>query len=136
MPNTKQTNVRLSVMTRRQLDTLSEVTGMNQSKVIQTAIDRMYQQENKMSNYIHIYLNTSEDAMMGSAGWNGYDEKDSINAFAQQVEQEVIATYPNAEVEVETHAGQRTVNTDIADAEDTVFAIVQDVYGAFNWLRR
>ena len=85
MTNTKQTNVRLSVMTRRQLDTLSEVTGMNQSKVIQTAIDRMYQQENKMSNYIHIYLNTSEDAMMGSAGWNGYNEKDSITVVVPKV---------------------------------------------------
>lgn len=136
MTQTKQTNVRLSMMTRRQLDSLTELTGMSQSEVIQTAIDRMYQQENKMSNYIHVYLNTSEDTMMGSEGWNGYDEKDSVNAFAQQVEQEVIAAYPDAEVEVETHAVQRTVNTDIENAEDTVFAIVQDVYGSFEWLRK
>mgnify|MGYP000890636607 FL=1 len=88
-----------------------------------------------MSNYIHVYLNTSEDAMMGSAGWNGYDEKDSVAAFAKQVEQEIIATYPDADVEVETRAMQRTINTDIENAEDTVFAIVQDVYGSFEWLR-
>lgn len=43
MTRTKQTNIRLSVFTRQQLDTLSRITGMNQSEVIQTAIDRFYQ---------------------------------------------------------------------------------------------
>lgn len=43
MTRTKQTNIRLSVFTRRQLDTICRITGMNQSEVIQTAIDRFYQ---------------------------------------------------------------------------------------------
>ncbi len=43
MTKTKQTNIRLSVFTRRQLDTICRITGMNQSEVIQTAIDRFYQ---------------------------------------------------------------------------------------------
>jgi hypothetical protein len=84
-----------------------------------------------MSNYIHINLNTNEDAI-----WNGYDEKDSIAAFAQQVEQEVITAYPGADVEVETYAMQFGVNTDIAGAEDTVHTIVTDTYGSFEWLRK
>ena len=42
MTRTKQTNIRLSVFTRQQLDTLSRITGMNRSEVIQTAIDRFY----------------------------------------------------------------------------------------------
>ncbi len=42
MSNTKQTNMRLSVFTRRQIDTLQRLTGMSQSEVIQMAVDRLY----------------------------------------------------------------------------------------------
>ena len=45
MTNTKQTNIRLSVFARRQLDALCQATGMSQSEVIQTALDRFHQSE-------------------------------------------------------------------------------------------
>lgn len=50
---TKQvTSYRLSLLTLNQIDTLSEHTGQSKANVIQTAIDRMYQQEiNEMSTY-------------------------------------------------------------------------------------
>ena len=136
MTNTKQTNVRLSVMTRRQLDTLAESTGMNQSEVIQTAIDRMFQQERKMSNYIHVYMTTDEDSMTGPEGWGEYNEEDSVNAFAQQVEQAVIAAYPSTEVEVETYAAKRTIASDIDGAEEFVVGIIEKVWNSWEWLRK
>lgn len=136
MTNTKQTNVRLSVMTRRQLDTLTELTGMNQSEVIQTAIDRMFQQENKVSNYIHVYMTTDEDSMTGPEGWGEYNEKDSVDAFAQQVEQAIIAAYANVDVEVETYAAKRTITSDIDGVEDDVIAIIGNVWNSWEWLRK
>ena len=45
MSRTVQTNIRLSIMARRQLDALCEATGMSQSEVIQTALDRFHQSE-------------------------------------------------------------------------------------------
>lgn len=68
MTNTKQTNVRLSVMTRRQLDTLAESTGMNQSEVIQTAIDRLYQQEKQTMNANDEYLEIVDTYDMNVSG--------------------------------------------------------------------
>lgn len=41
---TKQTGIRLPELTQRQLSALCESTGMTQSAVMITAIDRMYQQ--------------------------------------------------------------------------------------------
>ena len=136
MTNTKQTNVRLSVMTRRQLDTLAELTGMNQSEVIQTAIDRMYQQENKMSSYIHVYMTTDEDSMTGAEGWGEYNEKDSVNAFAQQVEQAIMAAYPGVDVDVETYAAKRSITSDIDGIDDDVTAIIEKAWQSWEWLRK
>lgn len=45
MTRTIQTNIRLSIFARRQLDALCNATGMNQSEVIQTALDRFHQSE-------------------------------------------------------------------------------------------
>lgn len=42
---TKQTGIRLPELTQRQLTTLCEWSGMNQSSVMVTAIDRMYREE-------------------------------------------------------------------------------------------
>ena len=42
---TKQTGIRFPELTQRQLSALCETTGMNQSAVVITAIDRMYHQE-------------------------------------------------------------------------------------------
>lgn len=46
------TSFRLSDMTTRQLAELIAVTGLTQSEVMSTAIDRMYQQEIKTMNTI------------------------------------------------------------------------------------
>ena len=45
MTRTVQTNIRLSIFARRQLDQLCAATGMSQSEVIQTALDRFHQAE-------------------------------------------------------------------------------------------
>ena len=45
MTRTVQTNIRLSIFARRQLDALCDATGMSQSEVIQTALDRFHQSE-------------------------------------------------------------------------------------------
>ena len=89
-----------------------------------------------MSNYIHVYLNADSDAMVGSAGWDGHNEKDSIAAYAQQVEQEIIVAYPDADVEVETYAAKRTITSDIDGVEDDVIAIIETVWNSWEWLRK
>lgn len=43
----KQTGIRLPDLAQRQLEALCKATGMNQSAVMVTAIDRMFQQENR-----------------------------------------------------------------------------------------
>lgn len=88
-----------------------------------------------MSNYIHIYMTTDEDSMTGAEGWGEYNEKDSVNAFAQQVEQAVIAAYPGVDVEVETYAARRSIETDITGAEDDVTAIIEKTWNSWEWLR-
>lgn len=45
MIRTVQTNIRLSIFARRQLDALCDATGMSQSEVIQMALDRFHQSE-------------------------------------------------------------------------------------------
>lgn len=45
MTKTTQTNIRLSIFARNQLDALCAATGMSQSEVIQTALDRFHQSE-------------------------------------------------------------------------------------------
>lgn len=87
-----------------------------------------------MSNYIHIYLQTSDDAMMGADGWEGYDKTDSVKAFAQAVEQAVIDAYPGADVDVTTYASCNSVESDVA-ADDAILEIAQSVWSSFSWLR-
>ncbi len=89
-----------------------------------------------MSNYIHIYLRTDEDNLMGAHGWNGHDAKDSIAAFGNAVEAAVIEAYPGAEVDVTTYAARQTVDSDIAGATDAVPEIIDQVWSTFDWLRK
>lgn len=51
------TSVRLPDMTMRQLTELIASTGMTQSELITTAIDRMYQQEKQNMNTIYTVTN-------------------------------------------------------------------------------
>ena len=60
MTRTKQTNIRLSVFTRQQLDTICRITGMNQSEVIQTAIDRFYQTPEIYSQIVNQFKEMAE----------------------------------------------------------------------------
>lgn len=55
MTKEKVTTYRLGTMTLNQIDNLAESTGMSKANVVQTAIDRMYQQEIKtMQTYTNI----------------------------------------------------------------------------------
>ena len=49
MSKSQQTNIRLSVFSRQQLNTLVRLTGMSQAEVIQMALDRLYMSEEMYS---------------------------------------------------------------------------------------
>ena len=49
MSKSQQTNIRLSVFSRQQLNTLVRLTGMSQAEVIQLALDRLYMSEEMYS---------------------------------------------------------------------------------------
>lgn len=66
-------------------------------------------------NYIHVFVDTSEDAMTGSDGWGDVDEKDTVNKFGDMILEAVIEMFPNADVEVETYAPNQHTETDIDD---------------------
>lgn len=66
--STKQTGIRLPELTQRQLSALCESTGMNQSAVMVTAIDRMYQQENRTMTSNDEYLEVVEIYDMNASG--------------------------------------------------------------------
>lgn len=89
-----------------------------------------------MSSYIHVSIRTSEDNLMGAAGWGEYNEKDSIAALGNAVEAAVIDAYPGAEVDVTTYAARQIVNSDVSGAEDAVPAIIDQVWSSFDWLRK
>ena len=89
-----------------------------------------------MSSYIHVSIRTSEDNLMGAAGWGEYNEKDSIVAFGNAVEAAVIAAYPGAEVDVTTYAARQIVDSNVAGADDVVPFIINQVWSSFDWLRK
>jgi hypothetical protein len=48
-----QINIRASQLTRRQLEELIENTGMTQTEIVSTAIDRMYREEIPMNRKLN-----------------------------------------------------------------------------------
>lgn len=90
-----------------------------------------------MNGYIHIYLRTDEDNLMGSAGWGEYNEKDSVAAYGTAVEQAVIGAFPGVEVDVTTYGSRLSVDTDIdAATDDAIASIVNQVWQSWEWLRK
>jgi|CXWK01.1.fsa_nt_gi predicted DNA-binding protein len=130
MTNTKQTNVRLSVMTRRQLDTLTESTGMSQSGVIQTAIDRMFQQKNLKMKQIIVRQEATENGMF-SGDWSGVDMDASAEKFVDVLHAAIKEQHPDANVTVEA-IDEPTMDPVVIDGfdyqdRDWVMSNVEDI---------
>lgn len=90
-----------------------------------------------MSSYIFVSIRTDEDVLMGSNGWGEYDEKDSVAAYGNAVEQAIIEAFPGAEVDVTTYGSRLSVETDIdAATDDAIASIVNQVWQSWEWLRK
>ena len=64
----KQTGIRLPDITQRQLEALCKATGMNQSAVMVTAIDRMYREENRTMERNDEWLDVVETHNLSADG--------------------------------------------------------------------
>lgn len=107
----------------------------NISAAVRTIIHE--RKDRTMNNYIHVYLRTDEDNLMGSAGWGEYDSDDSIAAFGNAVETAVIEAFPGADVDVTTYAAHDSVDTDIEGVtDDDIVAIAERVWNTWEWLRK
>lgn len=58
----KVTSFRLTVLATRQLAELAELLEINNSEIVSIAIDRMYQQESKMSNQYNVWASNDQGA--------------------------------------------------------------------------
>ncbi len=88
-------------------------------------------------HYVHIFVDTSEDAMTGDQGWGDIDEKDTVSKFGDLILKEACEMFPDVDVEVETYAPRQHVETDIdGDGQGTygltvaeeVQAIIERIY--------
>lgn len=140
---TRQTTIRLTPATDQQIDELQQSGFGTVADIIRIAIDRMSQQEktNMKSIYarpVHLYLDTSEDAMFGS-------ETPPANAdalrktFVGMVEQELAEKFPELDVTVvEVEHAQRVIfPADDQDNDDrtaeTMLHIIGKIYGDMEW---
>ena len=84
-------------------------------------------------NYIFVYLVTDETTLLPRAV--EWIEKDSVNAYARQVEQALIERWTDVEVDVTAYAQRLSVETDVPDCtEDEVRMIIESVWRRFDWL--
>lgn len=76
MTKEKTTSYRLGQMTLNQIDTLATATGLSKANVVQTAIDRMYQQEIKTMTKKFIYkgFDVEITEQLGGYGFETTDE--------------------------------------------------------------
>lgn len=75
------------------------------------------------NQYIHVHLTTDEDSMTGSQGWDGINEKDTVDKFADLVQKAVIEMFPGVEVEVETYAPTQFTDTNIDGSGHGAYAV-------------
>lgn len=86
-----------------------------------------------MTSYIHVYLPTDEDRLLPRG--SRWIEKDSVAAYAQQIEYALAESFPGSEVDVTTYAASLVVDTDV-DGVDTevVRSIIEKVWATFDWI--
>lgn len=89
-----------------------------------------------MKKWMHVYVDTSDDALFGSEGPADYDANDSRKAFVNAVESRLAAVLPDYDSDVVevAHAKRAVVSDDNEDAEAAAEAIVAEIYGSFEWL--
>jgi hypothetical protein len=51
---------------------------------------------------ITVFVNTSEEAMVGGEGWGSYDPESSVSKFLARLESHLSRIYPDCEVTVES----------------------------------
>lgn len=98
----QQINFRASKLTIDQIEQLTRHTGMTQTEVISTAIDRMAR-EIEMSNRIVVDVDLSDDAMGVENG--------NTRAYLEMLENNLMLHYPGAELSF-THRGNGHIEMD------------------------
>ena len=83
--------------------------------------------------YIFAYIPTDEDRLVPRG--TSWIEKDSVAAYAQQIEYALAERWPEAEVDVTTYAQRLVVDADAPGCdEESVRAIAESVWSRFDWL--
>lgn len=140
---TRQTTIRLTPATDRQLDELQSNGFGTVANIIAIAVDRMHREEIDTMNTAsarpaHVYLDTSEDSLFGHE--TPPENADNLRAaFVTMVEQELSEQFPELDVTViEVEHGQRIIfPVDDQDNDDrtveTMLHIIGKIYGEMEW---
>jgi len=89
--------------------------------------------------YMHVYVNTDENALFGSEGPGEHDADLSRKSYVNMVEGAVVEAFPDHDVDVVEAPHTRYIDGDFETSGDfddaaTAERIVNDVYGSFEWL--
>jgi len=89
-----------------------------------------------MSREITIYIDTSDESMIGSSTWEQYNAQRSVQRFLDLVVKEVTAIWPNYSIWIEQSIGGRTLiegsNVD-QTMRDDIRAVITDVWDRQDW---
>jgi hypothetical protein len=92
-----------------------------------------------MVTKIQIMIDVSDEALVGAEGWNDCDPDATIAAFLNEIRRDLVAEYPDADIEIEDHRngllrGAITIVPEEKWQEaQNVLDIMQDVYQRGNF---
>lgn len=86
-----------------------------------------------------IYVDTSDEAMVGGPGWEGYDPTESKSAFMDQVMDAALKAFPDAAITIKPTTHGTNVETDeLAQAPDLIEQVrhlINQVWERQEWYR-
>lgn len=83
-----------------------------------------------------IEIDTTDEAMVGGAGWEGYDPRASVSEFLDQVLADALKTYPGVSITVEAGSRNRVETDEIAhtsDLDEEVRNLISRVWDRQKW---